>query len=93
MSYTVVAGDHLWGIASKMTIYGDAYKWPLIFSRNRSQIDDPDLIHPGQVFTIEKNPARAEIRAAIEHARTRGRWKLGAVEKSDREYVAALVVK
>jgi len=93
ISYTVVRGDHLWGIASKAAVYGDPYQWPLIYSSNRTKIDDPDLIYPGQVFTIQKNPTRAQIQAAVRHARTRGSWTPGAIEKSDRAYLAAYVAQ
>ena len=48
--YTVVAGDSLSKIAKRE--YGDAQKWRQIYEANRDQIKDPDLIYPGQVFTI-----------------------------------------
>jgi nucleoid-associated protein YgaU len=51
--YTVVAGDSLSKIAKRE--YGDASKWPMIFEANRSQIQNPDLIHPGQVLTLPLN--------------------------------------
>jgi LysM repeat protein len=87
MSYTVVRGDHLWGISGKPTIYGNPYQWPLIFKANRDKIRDADLIEPGQVFSIEKNPSGADINAAVNHARTRGAWSLGATERSDLDYL------
>lgn len=43
-------GDALWRIARE--IYGQGIQYTLIFDANRNQIDDPDLIFPGQVFTI-----------------------------------------
>lgn len=43
-------GDALWRIARR--IYGHGIQYTLIFEANRNQIDDPDLIFPGQVFTI-----------------------------------------
>ena len=49
-SYTVVAGDSLSKIARRF--YGDANKWPRIHEANRDQIEDPDLIHPGQKLRI-----------------------------------------
>jgi nucleoid-associated protein YgaU len=48
--YTVVSGDTLSGIAQRF--YGDAEKFHVIFQANRNQIDDPDLIFPGQVLRI-----------------------------------------
>lgn len=50
--YTVVRGDHLWGIAAKPKIYGNGMKWMRIYSVNHDQIRDPDLIFPKQVFAI-----------------------------------------
>ena len=49
-SYTVAAGDSLSKIAKKH--YGKSGKWRAIYDANREQIDDPDLIHPGQVLRI-----------------------------------------
>lgn len=43
-------GDALWRIARQ--IYGRGIEYTLIFDANRNQIDDPNLIYPGQVFTI-----------------------------------------
>lgn len=48
--YTVESGDTLSGIAQKF--YGDADKFRIIFQANRYQIDDPDLIFPGQVLRV-----------------------------------------
>jgi hypothetical protein len=50
--YTVVRGDHLWGIAKKSDHYGNGFAWPVIYQANRNQISDPDLIYPKQVFKI-----------------------------------------
>jgi len=49
-SYTVVKGDSLSKIAKHL--YGDAQKWRQIYEANRDQIKNPDLIYPGQTFTI-----------------------------------------
>jgi len=43
-------GDHLWRIASQR--YGSGFQYTLIFEANKDQIRDPDLIYPGQVFTL-----------------------------------------
>jgi hypothetical protein len=51
-SYTVVRGDHLWGIARKSEHYGNPFAWPNIYRANRDQIKNPDLIYPNQVFKI-----------------------------------------
>jgi hypothetical protein len=49
-TYTVVKGDSLSKIAKRE--YGKANQWKRIFEANRDQIQDPDLIHPGQVLRI-----------------------------------------
>ena len=54
-TYTVQAGDSLWKISQKF--YGDGNQWRRIYEANKGTIKDPDVIHPGQTFTI---PAKAE---------------------------------
>ncbi|GAA0712019.1 LysM peptidoglycan-binding domain-containing protein [Dokdonella soli] len=49
-TYTVVSGDSLSKIAKK--VYGNASRWQDIFKANRDQLDNPDLIKPGQVLKI-----------------------------------------
>ncbi len=48
--YTVVKGDCLWKIARNKL--GSGYRWGEIYDANRSQIRDPNLIYPNQVFEI-----------------------------------------
>ena len=87
-AYTVVRGDNLWDISGKSEVYGNPYQWPLIYKQNSNQIEDADLIHPGQVLDIDNNPSSADVDAAVRHARTRGSWSVGVVEDSDRNYLA-----
>ena len=49
-TYTVVAGDSLSKIAQRE--YGDASQWRRIYEANRGTINNPDLIHPGQVLNL-----------------------------------------
>lgn len=49
-THTVASGDTLSHIARRF--YGDAGKWNAIYQANRDQLDDPDLIRPGQVLKI-----------------------------------------
>lgn len=44
--------DCLWRIAEYKDIYGDPYKWPNIWRRNRKLIQNPDLIYPGWQLVI-----------------------------------------
>src|SRR5688572_1026163 len=53
-TYTVKSGDSLSKIAKQA--YGDGSKWRAIFDANRDQLDDPDLIHPGQVLKLPAQP-------------------------------------
>ncbi|MCU0909624.1 MAG: LysM peptidoglycan-binding domain-containing protein [Rhodobacteraceae bacterium] len=47
---TVQPGNTLWGIASER--YGQGLLFVRLFEANRDRIRDPDLIYPGQVFTL-----------------------------------------
>jgi nucleoid-associated protein YgaU len=49
-SVTVQPGNTLWGIASDT--YGDGFLFARVFDANITQIRDPDLIYPGQVFVL-----------------------------------------
>src|SRR5688572_27242392 len=49
-SYVVTEGDSLSIIARRE--YGDADKWRVIYEANRTVINDPDRIYPGQTLTI-----------------------------------------
>ena len=64
--YTVLNGDYLWKIAKKPETYSDPYAWIRIYTANRTQIKNPDLIYPNQVFEIPL------LRKAGEHWVTRG---------------------
>jgi nucleoid-associated protein YgaU len=54
-TYTVQKGDTLSHIAKQF--YGKAGAWNQIYEANRDQLDNPDLIQPGQVLKI---PAKAD---------------------------------
>ena len=49
-SITVQPGNSLWRIARKY--YGKGIQYVEIFERNSHLIKDPDLIYPGQVFSL-----------------------------------------
>src|SRR5258708_7379240 len=49
-TYTVQAGDTLFGIALRH--YGQGKYWPGLYWYNRSKVIHPDLIYKGQVLTI-----------------------------------------
>lgn len=51
-SVVVQPGDSLWRIARR--IHGQGIAYTLIYEANRDQIRDPDLIYPGQVFSLTR---------------------------------------
>jgi len=54
VSITVQPGFTLWGIARDS--FGDGVMYVQVYNANRDKIRDPDLIYPGQVFTIPAKP-------------------------------------
>ncbi len=52
----IVPGDNLWTIARR--VYGHGVRYSLIYSANAGQIRDPDLIFPGQKFSLPPQQAR-----------------------------------
>jgi nucleoid-associated protein YgaU len=48
----VVRGDNLWNIARAH--YGEGFRYTMIFEANKDQIRDPNLIYPGQIFSLPK---------------------------------------
>jgi nucleoid-associated protein YgaU len=76
--YRVQRGDTLWGISAREQIYNNAFMWPLIYKANSQQIHDPDLIFPRQIFVIPRDYTPEEAAAALQRARQRGAWRVGA---------------
>jgi LysM repeat protein len=55
-TYTVQAGDTLYGIAQRY--YGDGTYWPGLYQANQSKISNPNLISAGLVLAI---PSRNQV--------------------------------
>ncbi len=53
-SIIIRKGDNLWTISKRN--YGRGTRYTTIYSANRDQINNPDLIWPGQVFTMPEVP-------------------------------------
>jgi nucleoid-associated protein YgaU len=51
----IAPGDNLWMIARR--VYGHGTLYTLIYSANASQIHDPNLIFPGQAFSLPQKQA------------------------------------
>ena len=86
--HVVSTGESLWKIAGMTSIYSDPFRWPLIYARNKN-IEDADLIFPGQELSIRRDLTRDDIDAAVNHAKNRGAWSLGEVEETDTAYRAS----
>lgn len=52
-TYVVARGNSLWVIAQR--VYGSGLRYTEIFHANRREIRDPDLIYPGQHFTLPRS--------------------------------------
>ncbi len=48
--YVVQPGNSLWRIARR--VYGEGLSYTVIYKANKEQIGDPDLIYPGQIFSL-----------------------------------------
>ena len=57
-SVIVQPGNSLWRIARRL--YGSGWQYTVIYRANASKIRDPDLIYPGQVFSIPEGSATKE---------------------------------
>lgn len=57
----VQPGNSLWRLARRM--YGQGIRYTVIYEANRSQIADPDLIYPGQVFVVPPGEAAPKAEA------------------------------
>ncbi len=66
--HTVSEGECLWWIAEYRRIYNDPFMWPLIYKANRGQIDNPDLIYPGQTFDIPRYFSLDEVQESRKEA-------------------------
>ena len=70
-SYTVVAGDTLWGISGKFL--SQPWKWPQLWRAN-PQVHDPDLIYPGD--TLNLIYVDGQPRIVVNRGESRGTIKL-----------------
>jgi len=54
-THTVKKGDTMWDLAQQYL--GDPFKWPEIYRRNTTTVQDPNLIYPDQVLVIDGDVA------------------------------------
>lgn len=62
MAVTIQPGNTLWGIADRR--YGSGFEYVKIFEANRDFIKDPNLIYPGQIFTLPEDDPDPEATPA-----------------------------
>jgi len=67
--YEVKKGDTLWAISFQERVYAESAVWPLVFKANRDQIQDPDLLTPGQILLIKKGQTDAQLDKARQLAK------------------------
>jgi nucleoid-associated protein YgaU len=57
-SVIIRRGDSLWRISHR--VYGRGLRYSTIYLANQHQIDDPDRIYPGQVFSVPSKTEKGE---------------------------------
>lgn len=57
-SVIIRRGDNLWRISRR--VYGQGIRYSTIYLANQNQIRNPDLIWPGQVFTVPQKTAEGD---------------------------------
>lgn len=55
-TYIVKKDDCLWKIAENPKVYGDPYKWLMLYHANKDMLYDPDLIYPNAVLLVPRLP-------------------------------------
>src|SRR3546814_12473707 len=83
-SVVVQPGNSLWRLARH--IYGEGLRYTDIYKANQTQIRDPDLIYPGQIFSVPGQPQpqgqvqgqpEADRKSVVKGKRGDGRVDLG----------------
>jgi nucleoid-associated protein YgaU len=52
--HVVKPGESLWSISAKPDVYGEGARWNRLYRGNKSRIQNPDRIYPGQEIQIPR---------------------------------------
>jgi LysM repeat protein len=63
--YVVAPGDTLYSISQKY--YGNGYDWPEVYDANRTVINDPNLIYPGERLVVSPRHAADVVQISPAH--------------------------
>lgn len=80
---TIEKGQTLWSIAQSGAGFGKACNWPLLYKANKSDVQDPDLIYPGQVLSVPKGVPAVESDNACKAAGTYGPYEPHTKPRTD----------
>ena len=59
-------GDCFWNIAARSWVYGNPYRWPLLYKANKEKLPEPgnpNLLEPGIILDIP--PLKGEVREGV----------------------------
>jgi LysM repeat protein len=80
---TVMKGQTRWGIAKSDEGYGKSCNWPVIYKANTGEVQDPDLIYPGQVLTVPQSVSADESDRACQAAKEYGPYQPHSKPRAD----------
>lgn len=67
--YIVQRGDSLWEISGRQGVLDRSMLWPILYSENRDQVLDPDLIEIGQNLKYSPKMTARQMNDAVREAR------------------------
>jgi len=87
--YTVVPGDTLWGIATRLL--RDPWRWPELWKMNQAQIRNPHRIYPGDTIVLDR--AGGQVTARLEPGRLSPRVRIEPRDADAIQTIAPSVIE